>query len=63
MIVTASRLHALRRVCETPVEYPSADFEASRSYLAAAVPELLDTIESLCRVLGPLVEDARGAGQ
>ena len=57
MIATAERLRELRVLTRRPVVYPSAEFEASRNALAAAVPELLDTIESLCRVIAPTLEE------
>lgn len=60
MIATAERLRELRRVTQTPVEYPSAQFNAAQSFLAAAVPELLDTVEGLCRVI---VADREAVGQ
>jgi DNA (cytosine-5)-methyltransferase 1 len=59
VITTAARLHDLRRASRTPVAYPSEDFDASRAYLAGAVPELLDTIEILCRVIAAEREGVR----
>ena len=51
MICSAERLHELRRISRTPVEYPSPEFNEAQMFLAAGVPELLDTIEGLCRVI------------
>lgn len=50
MISTAERLKDLRRVSCQPVVYPSDEYDANRAFLAAAVPELLDTIEALCQL-------------
>ena len=57
MLVTPERVAELRTIIRTPVAYPSADFEATRGHLAAAVPDLLDTIDALCRCLDHLARE------
>jgi hypothetical protein len=53
-VITSERLNEIRALSKSSAPYPGSAWEAQRSALAGAVPELIETINQLLIVVATL---------